>query len=85
MVQIYVVTAPTEVLAGVVVQVVIPALPVIFQVIVPVGAAAPAVPVTVVVKVRVELSVPPPVPVSTTVGVTWAITTEVGAVVASAM
>ena len=68
--QIYVVTSPLELEAGVVVQEVMPAEPLIVHVTVPVGALVPAVPVTVVVKVRVELSDPPPVPVSTFVGVT---------------
>ena len=68
-----------------VVQLAIPALPETFQLTVPVGALAPAVPVTVVVKVRVELSAPPPLAVRTAVGVTLAITTETGAVAANAV
>ena len=78
-------TAPSEVAAGVVVQLAIPALPETFQLIVPVGALAPVVPVTVAVKVRVELSDPPPLPTKSTLGVTLAMVTVTGAVAASAV
>jgi hypothetical protein len=47
--------------------------------------ATPAAPVTVAVKVKVEGITPPPDSVRTTVGVTFAIVTEVGAVAASAV
>ena len=61
---------PLVVAAGVEVQDVIPAVPLIIQETVPDGALAPVVPVTVVVNVKVELRAPPPVLVSATVGVT---------------
>ena len=66
-------------------QLVNPALPVTLHVVVPVGATAPVVPVTVTVNVSVELRVPPPVPTKVTVGVTFAITTLTGEVVARAV
>ena len=72
MAQIYVVTAPL-VVALVVVQLVIPALPEMFQFIVAAGTLAPLGAVKVAVKVRVELSTPPPVPVKLNVGVTGVI------------
>ena len=57
-------------------------LPVIDQLIVPVGATEPD-PVTTVVKFNVELSEPPPTSDKTTVGVTCAIFTVNGVVAAS--
>ena len=52
------------------VQAAIPALPLTFQFINPLGALAPVGAVNVAVKVRVEPSDPPPVPTKVNVGVT---------------
>ena len=84
-VHIYVVTFAEVVEAGVVVQLVIPAVPLIVQVTAPVGALAPAVPVTVVVNVSVELSAPLPLPIKATPGATLLITTVNGVVDANAV
>ena len=73
---------PATIDAGAEVHAVIPAVPEIIQLIVPVGALAPAVPATLVVNVRVELSAPLPLPVIDITGATWAIVTVSGVVVA---
>ena len=81
-------TAPTDTPTGALEQAVIPAVPSTPQLILLaalLGAVAPVVPVTVAVKVRVEPKAPPPLSVRTTVGVTWAMRTVVGAVAARAM
>jgi len=70
-------TLPTLVKAGVLVQVVIPAVPEIDHVVVPFGSTV-EVPVTVSVNVIVEFKEPPPEPATVTVGVTLAITTLTG-------
>jgi hypothetical protein len=80
MLQVYVVTIPAIEAAGVVVHDVIPAVPLIVQVIVPVGARAPTVPVTVVVKVKVLFIAPEPLPLIAIAGDTFAMVTVTGVV-----
>ena len=70
MLQMYVVTAPLLVAAGVDVQLVIPEVPVTDQVVVPVGASAPVIPVTVSVNTKLEPSESAPDSDRAIVGVT---------------
>ena len=81
------VTAPTVVAAGLVEHVSGAPVPLMLHVTPPpvLVGAVPEVPVTAAVKVIVELRAPPPELVRRTLGVTFAMTTDVGAVATSAV